>query len=112
MTIRVPLLNHQQSFGFSAKMIFLLWCVCGTFLLHMLESNYLTMLVKQNYEKPVDSAQDVLDRGFTIIWFPYYDYFLEEMIKQNISKVSRDLALMTYSSKVSSIHFLIIFKIC
>ena len=54
-------------------MVHLLWCVCGGLLLHMLESNYLTMLVKPTYGKPVDSKQDILDRGLGVIqeWCVY-----------------------------------------
>ena len=48
-------------------MALLLWCVCGGLLLHFLESNYLGILVKTNYENPVDNAQDILDRGLIVI---------------------------------------------
>ena len=54
-------------FGFASNMVLLLWCVCGGFLLHMLEANFLTMLLKPNYEKPVDFEQDILDRGLRLI---------------------------------------------
>ena len=43
-------------------MTFLLWSVAGGFLLHILECNYLTVLVKPTYEKPVDSAEDIIER--------------------------------------------------
>ena len=36
----------------------------------MLEANYLTMLLKPNYEKAVNTAQDVIDRNLTVIWIP------------------------------------------
>ena len=39
-------------------MVLLLWCVCGGLLLHMLEANYLTMLLKPSYEKAVDAPQE------------------------------------------------------
>ena len=51
-------------------MVLLLWCVCGGLLLHMFEANFLTILVKPNYEKAIDTAQDVMDRGLTVIWYP------------------------------------------
>ena len=100
--LRVPLLNHQhKSFGISSKMIFLLWCVCGGFLLFFLECNFLTILVKPNYEKPVDTAKDVLDRGLTVVWYPYYEEWREMLLNQNLSQVTKDLAENTYVSKVS-----------
>ena len=68
------------NFGFASNMVLLLWCVCGGFLLHMLEANYLTMLVKPYYEKPVDTAQDVIDKGLTVIAYPGYGQLMIDMI--------------------------------
>ena len=67
------------NFGFASNMTLLLWCVCGGFLLHMLESNYLTMLMKPNYEKPVDSAEDIIERGLTALAGPHYGSIVEIM---------------------------------
>ena len=58
------------NFGFSSNMVLLLWCVCGGLLLHMLESNFLTILLKPNYEKYVDTAEDVINRGLGVIFSP------------------------------------------
>ena len=69
----------------------------------MLLSNYLGILVKPNYEKPMDTALDVLDRGMTILWYPYFDWYKEMQFAQNSSKVFRDLAEKVYVSKVSKI---------
>ena len=46
----------------------------------MLESNYLTMLLKPTYGKPVDSKQDILDRGLNVIqeWCTWDDGDLDE----------------------------------
>ena len=43
----------------------------------MLESNYLTMLVKSNYEKPIDTAQDIIDRGLPNIYRPGAEEYIE-----------------------------------
>ena len=106
MSFRVPLMNHQQTFGLSSKMIFLLWCVSGGFLLYFLECNYLTILLKPYYEQPIDTAQDVLnkDRGLTdILIFPGFERFKEMAINQNDSEVFRDIGKMTTVAKVSYI---------
>ena len=66
----------------------------------MLECNYLEMLVKPNYEKPVDTAQDILERGLTILWPPGLEYY-KEMLKTDKSQVFRDLAERVSVSKVS-----------
>ena len=55
------------NFGFASNMVLLLWCVCGGLLAHMLEANYLTILLKPSYEKPIDTAEDVVDKNLTVI---------------------------------------------
>ena len=127
MTFRVPILNHQQSsdsnykilefvrkfkifsfsrvlrirfpFGFSSRMVFLLWCVCGGFLLHFFECNILDILLQTNYEKAVDTAQDVLDMRLTVIWPPGTESALE-ILKNSPSAVTRQLAERTVVAKV------------
>ena len=118
MTFRVPLLNLQRSsnslefvrkfkifsfsrvlrirfsFGFSTRMIFLLWCVCGGFLLHFFESSFLDILLKPNYEDPVDSAEDILDRGLGIIKGSITAAIVEDM-KKSPFPMTRALAEST-----------------
>ena len=65
----------------------------------MLESNYLTMLMKPNYEKPVDTAQDILDKNLKILIGPGYSAILE-MEKNSLFNVTRALADRTILSKV------------
>ena len=127
MTFRVPLLNHQQSsnsnykilefvrkfkifsfsrvlrirfpFGFSSRMVFLLWCVCGGFLLHFFESSFLDILLKPNYEDPVDSAEDILDRGLKIAKGHITAAIVEDM-KKSPFPMTRRLAERTVVAKV------------
>ena len=106
LIFRVHLIENQAArfnFGFASNMTLLLWCVLGGLLLHMLESNFLGMLVKPNYEKPVDSAEDVVDRGMTILWGPYYEYYKIMQFEQNDSMILKELAELVYVSKVSNI---------
>ena len=65
----------------------------------MLEANFLTMLLKPNYEKPVDTARDILDRGLTIILPPFTNSKLE-MEKNSPLKIIRDLAERTIVPEV------------
>ena len=130
MTFRVPLMNQQQSsksnyrillfvrkikissfsrvlkisfpFGFSSKMIFLLWCVFGGLLLHFFECNLLDILLKTNYEKPVDSAQDVLDRNLTNISPPGFGSEMIDLIMNSQSEIHRKIAERTVVPKVIS----------
>ena len=62
-------------------MVLLMWCVMGGFLLHILECNYLTVLLKPVYETPVDSAEDVLERGLKILDSPGTQSKVESMLR-------------------------------
>ena len=57
----------------------------------MLEANYLTILLKPSYEKFVDSAEDVYDRGLSVIKGPGTESNLE-MLKNSPFYITRTLA--------------------
>ena len=127
MTFRVPLLNHQRSFnsnynvlefvrkfkifsfsrvlrirfpvGVSSRIMLLLWCISGGFLLHFSESSILDILLNKIYEKPIDTAQELLDRGIGIIIFPGSESVVE-ILKNSPSYVTRTLAERTVVPKV------------
>ena len=65
----------------------------------MLECNFLTMLLKPNYEKPVDTADDVLERGLTILSYPGAESLREGRLNSH-SSVTRKMAEVTYVPKV------------
>ena len=89
----------RLNFGFASNMVLLLWCVCGGLLAHMLEANFLTILLKPNYEKFVDTAQDVLDMGLTVIFYPGYENTVE-LLKNSPYYTTRTLAERTIVPKV------------
>ena len=100
--LRVPLINNQSpkiNFGFASNMALILWCVFGGLLLHMFLSNYLTMLMKPNYQKPINTAEDILDRGLTMIYPPWYESIVE-ILKNSPNRITRELAYITYIPKV------------
>ena len=80
-------------------MILLMWCVWGGFLLHILECNLLTVLVKPVYEKPIDTAEDILERGVKIINYPGRESMVETL-KKSPFPLTRKLAENTYVTKV------------
>ena len=65
----------------------------------MLECNYLTILLKPSYEKAVDTAQDLLDRNLTVIYYPGSDSVVKIM-KNSPSNITRTLAERTIVPKV------------
>ena len=75
-------------------MILLLWCVCGGFLQHFYDSSFLDILLKRNYEKPVDTAQDIIDRGLGVITYPTSGSWVK-ILKNSPSSITRTLAERT-----------------
>ena len=103
-SFRVPILTNDRSripLRFSSAMTLLLWCVCGGFLLHILECNYLSVLVKPNYERFIDTSLDIIDMNLTIIWPPRREAILD-MLRNSPSSLSRELADRSYVTEVIS----------
>lgn len=77
-------------------MVFLIWAVFGGFILHFLMSNYLTVLVKPTYEKPIETLQDMIDRNITPFYIPggviYKDTLLASKDK-NLHELGRRLII-------------------
>ena len=65
----------------------------------MLEANYLSILLKANYEKPVDTAQDILDRGLNVFFIPGTESKLE-IYKNSASNITRRLGERSKTAKV------------
>ena len=82
-----------------------MWCVCGGFLLHILECNYLTVLVKPVYEKPIDTAEDIIERGITILTGPGSESIFEDLKKSPFPQ-TRKLAELTHVPKVNIVFIL------
>lgn len=64
-TFRVKLMNPTKSpqnlgFGFSSSVAILVWAVWGGFVLHIMLSNYLAVLMKPSYEKPINTVDDYI----------------------------------------------------
>ena len=57
----------------------------------MLESNFLAILLKPTYEKPINNAEDIIEMGFTVLKSPGMDA-LVEMLKNSPSSITRKIA--------------------
>ena len=93
MGIRFPL-------GFSSNMVFLIWCVFGGFLLHILECNYLTVLLKPNYERFIDSTSDIIEMNLTTLWPPGRETGINDL-RESPSVLANELAKRSYVAKVT-----------
>ena len=65
----------------------------------MFEAKYLTILLNPSYEKPVDTAQDIIDRGLSVILLPGTESIVE-ILKNSPSAVNRELAERTIVPEV------------
>ena len=83
-----------QAVGRLSNVLYLLWAICGGFLLHFLLSNFLTVLLKPDISKPVETAKDVLDRGLV----PYYHWEGEYL--KNVFADSSDPAYQEIAEKL------------
>ena len=70
----------------------------------MFESTFFSMLIKPVYEKPINSAEDVLDRNLTVLFFPGTEALLEIM-KNSSYSTQRELAERTIVPKVIFFKF-------
>ena len=107
---RVPLILNQAAgfnFGLASNMVLLLWCISGGLLLHMFEANFLTVLVAPRYKDFIDTAQDIIDRGFSVQFKPGNQLTLE-MAKNSSSSITRQLAELTIIPKVSNSYLYIL----
>ena len=61
--------------------VLLTWALCGGLFIYAFLANFRTMLLMPQYEKPIDSAQEILDRGmipFVTYSGDYWKQFLLE----------------------------------
>ena len=70
----------------------------------MFESMYFTMLMTPTYEKPIDTPQDILDRGLSII-YPYGYESVIEGLRNSPSEQNRALAEIIIVAKVILFYF-------
>ena len=76
-----------------------MWSVCGGFLLYFLTSNYLSVLIKPSYQKPVETAEDVIARNLTVFDPPGTESMVETD-KKSPFPIVRQIAERTYVAKV------------
>ena len=58
---------------------FLMWSVCGGLLLYFLTCNFLTLLLKPSWDKPIRTISDLLERDMGLIMWANYDWYIGVM---------------------------------
>ena len=71
--------------GFSANVVSALWSISGSFLQHILLCNFLAILLKPAVEPPVDSAQDMIQKGLSPFVVPGKYFLKSKKFKENPS---------------------------
>ena len=82
--------------GFSMKLVLITWALVGGQFIYAFSANFRTMLLMPQYEKPVDSAQDILDRGmipFVIYGGEYYKQFLQQSSNPAYQKLGENVVV-------------------
>lgn len=54
---------NNIDFGFSSAFALLFWSIWGGFILHMMMSNYLAVLMRPTFGKPIDTIDDFIGLG-------------------------------------------------
>ena len=80
------------------------WCVCGGLLLHMFEANFLSSLLKPNYGKFVDTAEDIIGMGLSVQKGPNTAQSTVDRWKNSTSLIIRQLAERTIIPAVIFIY--------
>ena len=84
--------RYSSPLGRSSNGVYLVWAVFGGFISHFILSNYLTVLLKPDYETPVDTTADLFARDMTPFYKPgaqfYIQYFADspDPVYQELSR--------------------------
>ena len=78
--------------GFTANLILLIWYFCGGVCLWAFEGNILALMFKPVYEDPVDTAQDIIDRGLIPVITPTAAYYWKSFFTYSDNELYRKLA--------------------
>ena len=80
----------------TSNLVYTIWAVFGGFILHFLLSNYLTVLLRPNYEEPVETAKDLVKRDISPFSTPgseIYRQFFAASNDPTYQEISRRLVI-------------------
>lgn len=113
LRFKIPdiILRHpRDSVGRSSNLVFTIWAVFGGFILHFLDCNYVSVLLKPSYEDPVNTPKDLIDRDITPFFGPgreIYRQFFESSPDPYVQEISRRLYIAKdwedYDEKVKAV---------
>ena len=68
----------------------LVWGIGGGLLLYFLTCNFLTLLVKPSWDKPIRTISDLLERDMGLILWPGMDYYIEVMRDSPVDQYNKE----------------------
>ena len=103
--LRIPniterLRRDSEGRTLSSNLVFTIWAVFGGFILHFILCNWLTVLLTPSYEKPVETAKDMINRDIIPYLWPGAEIYIQffaaspDPIYQEISRrfvIAKDL---------------------
>ena len=81
------------------KFVLLIWGLFGGLLVYFFLANFLTVLLRPQYEKPVDSVQDIIERGM-ITFVPDASYYWKDFLLQSPNPLYQKLGDMCVVPKI------------
>ena len=84
--------------GFAANFVLISWSVHGSVIGYAFLANLLTMLIKSVLEKPIDSVQDIVDRGMVPITLDGGQYYID-FLRSSAKPLHKQLAEIAISPK-------------
>ena len=68
----------------------LVWGIGGGLLLYFLTCNFLTLLVKPSWDKPIRTISDLLERDMGLILLPGHDYYIGVMRDSPVDEYNKE----------------------
>ena len=80
----------------------LVWGIGGGLLLYFLTCNFLTLLLKPSWDKPIRTFSDLLERDMGLILMPGLDYYIGVMRDSPVDYYNKEGFISKRCWKVSS----------
>ena len=94
----------------ASNMLYLVWAIFGGFMLHILLCNFLSVLLRPSYEKPVETTKDLIDRDITPILVPGSEYIVQ-FFKNSPNQDFQELSKRIYIAKDRNEHDELVLKV-